>query len=339
MIIKCAHYSLLSYNTFGIDVKADLFYEYSSVGELKAILSEAPVLSQPFLHIGAGSNLLFVADYKGIIFHSNIKGIEVTEETEDDVKIRVGAGVVWDDFVDYCVERGWSGAENLSLIPGEVGASAVQNIGAYGAEAQDLIDEVEAVEVESGKDCVFTNADCCFAYRQSIFKCQAKDKYFVTYVTYKLSKHAEYNLEYGNISAELERYETVNLLNIRKAIIAVREAKLPDPKVEGNAGSFFMNPMIPRSQYEALLRTFPDMPHYDVNEALVKIPAAWMIDRCGWKGQKMGNAGVHDKQALVIVNKGGATGEEIIKMSQAIRTSVKDKFGIDIHPEVNFIGG
>lgn len=339
MITKRPHQSLLAYNTFGIDVKAALLVEYTSVEDLKQLLAEKATLPHPLLSVGGGSNLLFIEDFAGTVLHSAIKGMEVVDESEDYVKVRAGAGEVWDDFVAFCVERGWYGAENLSYIPGEVGASAVQNIGAYGAEAKDIVDCVETVEVETGRDKVFSNADCRFAYRQSVFKNELKGKYVVTYVTYRLSKAAVFNLEYGNIRTELQRYPEVNLCNIRQAIIAIREAKLPDPKVEGNGGSFFMNPVIPRLQYEELKRTYGDMPCYELDKDRVKVPAAWMIDRCGWKGRRMGHAGVHDKQALVLVNKGGATGDEIVRLSQAIQSSVKETFGITIYPEVNFIGG
>lgn len=338
MIKEHAQYSLLPYNTFGIDVKAETFLEYSSVEELKSVLSRKELFSKPYFHIGGGSNLLFVSDFNGTILHSAIKGMEVVEDTEDYVRIRIGAGEVWDDVVAFCVEHGWPGMENLSFIPGEVGATAVQNIGAYGAEAKDVIDEVETVEIETRQERTFTNEECRFSYRQSIFKNELKGKYIVTYVIYRLDKHASYNLEYGNIKSELDKAGEVSLKSIRETIIAVRRAKLPDPEEEGNAGSFFMNPIVPRKQFESICEAYSEVPHYEVDEAWVKIPAAWMIDRCGWKGRRLGNAGVHDKQALVLVNKGGATGKEIIDLSQAIRNSVKEKFGVDIYPEVNFIG-
>ncbi|MEG2514249.1 MAG: FAD-binding protein, partial [Bacteroidaceae bacterium] len=235
MITEHTQYSLLAHNTFGIDVKANYFFEYSSVEELKQLLSRKEILEGEYLHIGGGSNLLFTADYQGSILHSQIKGMEVTNQTEDWVEIRVGAGVSWDDFVAYCVANNWAGAENLSLIPGEVGASAVQNIGAYGAEAKDIISLVETVEIASLENKTFTNADCHFSYRQSIFKNELKGKQVVTFVTYRLSKQASFQIEYGNIKAELENYQEINLSTIRQAIISIRESKLPDPKVEGNA--------------------------------------------------------------------------------------------------------
>lgn len=331
-------YSLLSHNTFGMDIKASLFIEYTSVEELKEILRRYPLEEGCWLHIGGGSNLLFKGDYPGIILHSAIKGYEILKENEQEVIVRVGAGEVWDDFVAYSVEKGWYGAENLSLIPGEVGASAVQNIGAYGMEAKDLIVNVETVEVATGEERIFTNAECAYAYRESAFKLSLKGKYIITKVSYRLKKTPCYHLDYGNVRAELEKSGiALTLSNVREVIIKIREGKLPDPKVQGNAGSFFMNPIISRVQFEALLAEYPQMPHYEMDAERVKIPAAWMIDQCGWKGKRLGNAGVHDKQALVLVNAGGATGEEVIRLSEAIQKSVFDKFGIRISPEVNFI--
>lgn len=335
---KYNNHSLLPYHTFGMDVKTSVFIEYTSVDELKQILQQENLSEKKWLHIGGGSNLLFTGDYEGVILHSAIKGTEIVHEDDESVHVRVGAGEVWDDFVAYAVNQGWYGAENLSLIPGEVGASAVQNIGAYGMEAKDLIVKVEALDVTTGNDSVFTNTECRYAYRESIFKKEWKGRYIITYVTYRLSKTPQFHLEYGNVKGELEKQGCeLTLKNVRDVIIRIREAKLPDPKVQGNAGSFFMNPVIPRMQYESLLAKYPEMPHYKVDEEWVKVPAAWMIDRCGWKGKRMGNAGVHDKQALVLVNCGGATGQEIITLSQHIQQSVYESFGIAIVPEVNFI--
>lgn len=331
-------HSLLSHNTFGMDVKASLFIEYASVEELKRVLRDYLPKERDWLHIGGGSNLLFTADFQGVVLHSGIKGYEVLEENDEEVIVRAGAGEVWDDFVAYTVARGWYGAENLSLIPGEVGASAVQNIGAYGVEAKDLIVRVETIEVATGKDRIFENEECGYAYRESVFKSLLKRQYVVTKVCYRLRKTPSYHLDYGNVRAELERQGCeLTLEHVREGIIRIREGKLPDPKVQGNAGSFFMNPIVPREQFEALLAQYPQMPHYVVDDERVKIPAAWMIDRCGWKGKRLGRAGVHDKQALVLVNLGGATGEEVIRLSEEIRKSVLEKFGVGISPEVNFI--
>lgn len=330
-------YSLLPHNTFGMDVKASVFIEYASVEELKEVLS-LYVKDNQWLHIGKGSNLLFTGDFSGIILHSAIKGYEVIHEDTNEVVVRVGAGEVWDDFVAMTVENEWYGAENLSLIPGEVGASAVQNIGAYGVEAKDLIVGVEAIEVSTGKESIFKNEECGYAYRESVFKSSLKLQYLVTHVSYRLKKTPCYHLDYGNIGLELEKQKVrLTLANVRQAIISIREAKLPDPKLQGNAGSFFMNPVISREHFEALLVDYPLMPHYEVDAESIKIPAAWMIDQCGLKGKRLGRAGVHDKQALVLVNLGGAVGAEVIALSEAIQKSVYEKFGINILPEVNFI--
>lgn len=328
-------YSLLSYNTFGIDVSADRFLEYASSEELKSQIMQGAVTT-PFLHIGGGSNLLFTKDYEGLILHSRIGGIEVTEENERSVSVRVGAGVVWDDFVAYSVEHGWYGAENLSLIPGEVGASAVQNIGAYGVEVKDLITAVETVNIR-GEERVYSVEECGYAYRDSIFKRPENKSVFVTYVRFRLSKEEHYTLDYGTIRQELERYPALTLPVVREIIIDIRKSKLPDPKVAGNAGSFFMNPIVPKEKLEALQRDYPRIPFYELPDGRVKIPAGWMIDQCGWKGKSLGPAAVHDKQALVLVNRGGAKGSDIIALSDAVRASVREKFGIDIHPEVNFV--
>ncbi len=331
--------SLLPYNTFGMDVKASRFVEYASVEELRGLWNAEREAVARALHIGGGSNLLFASDYEGLILHSAIKGYTVVKETEEEVEVRVGAGEVWDDFVAYTVANGWYGAENLSLIPGEVGASAVQNIGAYGVEAKDLIVSVDTFGLETGEERRFMREECRYAYRESVFKQELKGKYAVTFVTYRLKKHPVFHLEYGNIRAELEKQGCqVDLENVRRIIIAIRQAKLPDPKVLGNAGSFFMNPVVPKMQFEALLAQYPDMPHYPVDEAHVKIPAGWMIDRCGWKGKRVGHAGVHEKQALVLVNCGGATGKEVMHLAEEIVASVRERFGVTIWPEVNYIG-
>ena len=331
--------SLLPYNTFGMDVKASRFVEYASVEELRGLWNVEREAVARALHIGGGSNLLFASDYEGLILHSAIKGYTVVKETEEEVEVRVGAGEVWDDFVAYTVANGWYGAENLSLIPGEVGASAVQTIGAYGVEAKDLIVSVDTFGLETGEERRFMQEECRYAYRESVFKQELKGKYAVTFVTYRLKKHPVFHLEYGNIRAELEKQGCqVDLENVRRIIIAIRQAKLPDPKVLGNAGSFFMNPVVPKMQFEALLAQYPDMPHYPVDDAHVKIPAGWMIDRCGWKGKRVGHAGVHEKQALVLVNCGRATGKEVMHLAEEIVASVRERFGVTIRPEVNYIG-
>lgn len=331
------NYPILRYNTFGMDVKTSCFVEYSSVSELQSFLS-AKEYSLPLLHIGGGSNLLFLSDFKGTILHSAIKGIDITEESDEWIDIKVGAGEVWDDFVSYTVSKGFYGAENLSIIPGEVGASAVQNIGAYGVEAKDIILTVHTVRISDSSERVFSNEECRYSYRNSIFKGEMKGQYIVTHVTFRLRKSPVFHLSYGNISSELEKRNlSPSLSNIRDIIIEVRRSKLPEPEEFGNAGSFFMNPMVSMQKFKQLESEFPDIPHYPVDENTVKIPAGWMIDRCGWKGRNIGPAGVYHKQALVLVNLGGATGKDISCLADEIIKSVYEKFGVDIHPEVNYI--
>ena len=331
-------YSLLPHNTFRMDVKAARFMEYSSEEELTAFLASGG-LTSPYLHIGGGSNLLFLSDYPGLVLHSSVKGVETVAETDEWVELRVGSGMVWDDFVAYTVEKGFYGAENLSLIPGEVGASAVQNIGAYGVEAKDLVVSVDAVEAATGKKRRFTREECRYAYRDSIFKKELKGRYFVTYVTYRLSKLPVFHLDYGNVRAELEKDGMEpTLANVRRVIAAIRSNKLPDPKVTGNAGSFFMNPVVSQEQFDRLQAEYSEMPSYRLDGNRVKIPAGWLIERCGWKGKALGPAAVHDRQALVLVNRGGATGRDVLRLADEVARSVKERFGIEISPEVNLIG-
>lgn len=328
-------YSLLGHNTFGIAAIASRYAEYESVSELKQFIASG-ALTEPYLHIGQGSNLLFTRNYSGVILHSCIKGKKVMYETDDDIVVRVGGGEVWDEWVAYCVEHEWYGAENLSLIPGEVGAGAVQNIGAYGVEVKDIIQCIETVDVK-GEDCIFTNPQCQYGYRQSIFKHPDMKRYFVTYVTFRLKKKACFHLDYGSIRTELEKYASLNLTNVRQAIISIRSNKLPDPQIMGNAGSFFMNPVISRKKFEQIQKSYPHIPFYEIDAFNIKVPAGWMIEQCGWKGKSLGPVGVYDKQALILVNKGGAMGKDVVALSNAIRQSVLTKFNIDIQPEVNFI--
>ncbi len=339
--------SLLAHNTFGIDARCRRFVEFTSVDELQQLVTSLTAADMPLLIVGEGSNLLPTHDFEGTVLHSAIMGREIVdaqsigaEANADDVFLRCGSGETWDEVVAFCVNNGWHGAENLSLIPGEVGASAVQNIGAYGAEAKDLIYKVEAVEIATGKKVEFSNADCQYAYRQSRFKHEWKNRYVVTYVTYRLSRTFTPDLDYGNIRHALEAKGIAGVPTaeqLRQTIIEIRQAKLPDPKVMGNAGSFFMNPIVSRAVYERLAAQYAGMPHYVVDDEHIKIPAGWMIEQCGWKGRSLGRAGVHDKQALVLVNRGGATGSEVVALYQQIIKDVKAKFGIEIHPEVNVI--
>lgn len=332
-MIDLQDYSLLHHNTFGIDAKCQRFIEYTSEAEAQQVAKMLTQDDYPILIIGSGSNLLLTSDYDGMVIHSGINFIEQVDEEH----VRCGSGFEWDAVVDYCVTHQLYGAENLSIIPGEVGASAIQNIGAYGAEAKDFITEVEAVEIATGKICRFTNSECEYSYRQSKFKHEWKDKYLITAVTYRFSKTYCPKLDYGNIRVALTEKGIAEPtpLELRNVIIDIRNAKLPDPKVLGNAGSFFMNPIVEKAKYDALAAQYERMPHYTINETQEKIPAGWLIEQCGWKGKALGNAAVHDKQALVLVNRGGATGEEVVALCKAIQHDVKEKFGIEIYPEVN----
>lgn len=331
-------FNLKEHNTFGIDVKCRRFIEFESVDELLQIVNSLTDADKPLMVLGGGSNMLFTADYEGTVLHSAIKG-HVAVQTDEGIMLRCGSGEVWDDIVSLCVSNRMYGAENLSLIPGDVGASAVQNIGAYGAEAKDIILKVEAVDLQTGKMCEFTNEECEYAYRKSKFKGEWRNRFVITYVTYKLSEVFCPCLDYGNIRAELEKrnIKVPTAEQLRNVIIDIRNEKLPDPKVEGNAGSFFMNPVVPKAKYEELVARFGNVPHYSVDDNNEKIPAGWMIDQCGWKGKSLGKAGVHSRQALVLVNRGGAEGRDIVALCDAIKRDVKDKFGIDIVPEVNII--
>ena len=327
-------YSLKGHNTFGIDARCRRFLEYETVEEAVEIAEILGREHSPYIIIGGGSNLLLTGDFDGIVVHSALKGYRIECN-----RMVCGSGMTWDDVVQVSLDNGLYGAENLSLIPGDVGASAVQNIGAYGAEAKDVILSVDAVEIPTGRQCVIGRDECAFGYRQSRFKDDWKNRYLITRVTYEFSTTFIPRLDYGNIRAELERQgiSTPTPQQLRQTIIDIRREKLPDPEVTGNAGSFFMNPVVSREKFERLLVQYPDMPHYHIDAEHEKIPAGWLIDQCGWKGRSLGRAGVHPKQALVLVNLGGATGQEIVALCDAIRHDVGQLFGIDIHPEVNII--
>ena len=329
--------SLKKYNTFGIDVKSRFFVECSSVNELSDFLNIYHKQQLPLMVLGGGSNVLFTKDFDGYILRPFIKGIEVIEETSEDIKVRVGAGEDWDEFVGYCVERNWGGIENLSLIPGNVGTSPIQNIGAYGVEVKDVITEVETLEITTLNTHCFNNSECNFAYRNSIFKIDLKGKHIISYVTFNLKKQPVFKLDYGNLEKELESCNEINLKNIRQAVINIRNSKLPDPEEIGNSGSFFKNPVIESLKADKLKKQFVDMPSYIHGEGLIKLPAGWLIEKAGWKGKRIGDAGVHENQALVLVNYGKATGAEIHQLAKKIQKSVKEKFDIDLEMEVNII--
>ena len=329
------NYSLLAHNTFGIDATAKRFVDFETEEELVAFLDGG--FDGRSLVVGGGSNLLFASDFDGTVFHSSIKGVEIVESNDDDVVLRVGSGVDWDSFVAYTVEQGWSGLENLSLIPGEVGASAVQNVGAYGVEAGDLIEKVEAIAIKNAEKRLFTKEECRFAYRYSIFKAEEKGCNIITYVTYRLKKNATYKLSYGNLRECVELLGGETLANVRKAVCDIRRAKLPDPSEIGSAGSFFMNPVVDAAVAENLKAEYPEMPQYVLPCGDVKLSAGWLIDKCGWKETPHEKVGVYRHQALVVINRGGAKGSDVLSFAAAVVSSVREKFGVMLNMEVNVI--
>jgi UDP-N-acetylmuramate dehydrogenase len=339
MVNHYKSYSLKNHNTFGMEVIADDFYEYSTIEDLELILNQEDLKNKRILNIGSGSNLLFLSDFKGMVLHSKILGINIEEVINETVIVSAGAGVIWDDFVEWSVEHSFGGAENLSLIPGTVGASAVQNIGAYGVELKDIFYKVEGKYIENGDNFTFFLSDCNFDYRYSIFKGPLKDKFVITRLFLKLTKKPVFNLEYGTIKGELEKQKcSLSLQNIRNTIISTRKQKLPDPQIIGNAGSFFKNPVVLYPKFFELIKKYPEMPFYEVyKDNCCKISAGWLIEQTGWKGKQLGRAGVHENQALVLVNLGGATGNDIMALASNIENDVMQKFGIMLEKEVNVI--
>lgn len=337
--------SLRPFNTFGIDVLARYFIEIHSVEDFLGVLTDKKLSGEKKLVLGGGSNILFTKNFDGLVIHNSIPGISVVSETETEVIVKANAGEVWHQFVLWCIARNYAGIENLSLIPGFVGAAPMQNIGAYGVEIKDVFHELEAVEISSGKKVIFRLNDCNFGYRESVFKNKYKDKFLITSLSLKLTKlsspHAlyRYKTDYGDIKATLSDMNAFDLSikAVSDAVIKIRSSKLPDPKELGNAGSFFKNPSIPQKQYEELVGKNPVMPSYAQKDGTVKIPAGWLIEQCGWKGKVVGHTGSHKRQALVLVNYGNATGDEIWQLALDIQKSVRDKFGIEIQPEVNVV--
>ncbi|MFN4146995.1 MAG: UDP-N-acetylmuramate dehydrogenase [Runella sp.] len=339
MLTIQSYVSLKPYNTFGIEATARYFVEIDNEQDIQTLYQLPDFQNLPLLILGGGSNLLFTQDFGGWVVKINIKGIEILKEDQQHVWVRVGAGENWHEFVMYCVERQWAGLENLSLIPGTVGAAPMQNIGAYGVEIKDTFDHLEAIEIATGQQHRFDNATCRFGYRDSIFKQEAKGKYIITNVCFKLNKVPVFNTSYGDIQRTLDQMgiKKLSIEAISEAVVRIRRSKLPDPAEIGNAGSFFKNPEIPRSQFEQLQMQYPDIPHYPVSASTVKVPAGWLIEQCGWKGKRTGNVGVHTRQALVLVNYGGGRGLEIKQLAEKIQASVQDKFGIHLHTEVNIV--
>ena len=327
--------SLKPYNTFGIDVKAASFASFDSIEELSTLLPS--IKTHETLISGGGSNMLFTKDFEGLFVRNCIKGIKEIERTETHVVIEAGAGEVWHDFVMYCVDRGYGGLENLSLIPGCVGASPMQNIGAYGVEIKDTFAYLDAVEISTGEVKRFHLADCAFGYRESVFKRELKNQYVICNVAFTLSLHPTMNTSYGVIEAELQHMgiTTPQIKDVSKAVIRIRQSKLPDPKLLGNAGSFFKNPVVSDEVLKSIQSTYERVPSYPAGEGHVKLAAGWLIEQAGWKGKRFGNVGVHELQALVLVNYGGGTGKEIYELSQCIIEDIQEKFGVRLEREVN----
>ena len=338
MPIAISHnYSLREHNTFGLEAKARQFIDYYSVEELVEILPALRDSGEPILHIGGGSNLLFTRDFEGTILHSCIKFIEEVSRDGLEVVVRVGSGVKWDDFCAEMARRNYYGSENLSYIPGEVGASAIQNIGAYGVEVESIIQQVETIEVSSGEPRVFDNSECEYGYRDSIFKNRLQGKYIVTAVVYRLSTVPVVHLDYGPLQQLRSHEGAPTAQEVRDAVIAIRQSKLPEPSELGSAGSFFKNPVVPVEVFRQIAASYTDVPHYVVSEDEIKIPAAWLIDQCGWKGKRHGGAAVYEKQPLILVNEDHATPADIMELATLIEQSVMEKFNIQLSPEVNYI--
>lgn len=328
--------SLQAYNTFGIDVLAREFIEINSVASLQQLVAKR----KEFFVLSGGSNVLLTRNFEGLVVYLNTKGIEVVFENQTHVEVQVQAGENWHDFVLWCLDKDYGGLENLSLIPGNVGTSPIQNIGAYGVEVKDLITQVTVLDIASNKLRTFSNAQCQFGYRNSVFKNDLKGTHIVTAVTFRLTKKShQLNTSYGAIETALQQMgvATPTISDISKAVIAIRSAKLPDPKQIGNSGSFFKNPVIPMAQFEELIKLYPNMPSYPVSKALIKVPAGWLIEQAGFKGKRLGDAGVHEKQALVLVNYGNAKGDEIYQLALTIQKEIARKYGIALEMEVNVI--
>ncbi len=338
MIRFLENHSLKSHNTFGIEAKAKFYFEYTEPQDLEEFLeANESWRDEKIIVIGEGSNILFLNDFDGLVIHPKVPGMSSVYEDRQNEWIEVGAGEVWDEFVQYAVEYQLGGVENLSLIPGMVGAAPVQNIGAYGQEVCAVIEKVKGFDLEKGKAVEYNAGECKFAYRNSVFKSYLKNKYIINSVIFKLDKFPAFNLKYGDLEKIVNKKGEVDLQNIRKAVIEIRESKLPNVKELGNAGSFFKNPVIGKQLAEKLVQDYPQIPVYPSQDGTVKLAAGWLIEQAGWKGKRKGDAGVHEKQALVLVNHGSANGMEIFALSEEIKTSVFQKFGVVLEREVNCI--
>lgn len=331
--------SLKPFNTFGIDVNAKYFIEIFSEIDLILLLKSDIFNTHSHLILGGGSNVLLTNHIEGLVIKISIKKNEILIDDANYNYVKSGSGVLWHDFVLFCLENNLSGVENLSLIPGTVGAAPMQNIGAYGVELKDVFQSLEALEIETSKITTFSGSDCEFGYRESVFKNKYKNKYIIISVTFKLPKKTNYNISYGAIKDEIQKFENkeINAKNISLAVINIRKSKLPDPKILGNSGSFFKNPEIKQKDFEVLKAKYPLIPHYPAGNNQIKLAAGWLIEQCGWKGKKVGNTGSHKDQALVLVNYGNASGIEIWNLAMDIQKSVLEKFNINITPEVNII--
>ncbi|HEX2608052.1 MAG TPA: UDP-N-acetylmuramate dehydrogenase [Flavisolibacter sp.] len=330
--------SLQPFHTFGIDVKAKAFARFTTIQEMQELLEDPAMLtSAQQLILGGGSNILLTQDFDGFVLKNELPGLQVVGETADHIFVKAGAGVNWHQFVLFCVDNGFAGTENLSLIPGNVGASPMQNIGAYGVEVKDIFHELEAYHIKDKSFEIFDHQACAFGYRESAFKRKWKGQFIITSVTFRLDKKPVYHISYGAIQEKLDemKISALSIKAISDAVIAIRNSKLPDPKIIGNAGSFFKNPQVTLVKYEELVLSYPRIPAYPVDALHKKVPAGWLIEQCGWKGYRKGDAGCYDKQALVLVNYGKASGAEIYELSEAIIGSVKDTFGIELEREVN----
>jgi UDP-N-acetylmuramate dehydrogenase len=333
------NYPLLKLNTFAVDVKAKYFISINTVNELIELTKTKVFKDLQLLILGGGSNILFTKDFDGLVILNNIKGKEIIDQTQESIFLKIGAGENWHELVMYTVDNGWGGIENLSLIPGNTGTAPMQNIGAYGVEIKETFVELEALEISSGKIVKFNNSDCEFGYRESVFKNKMKNQYIILNITLELKKNPVLNINYGDVKAILESQNIINpsIKEVSNTIISIRQSKLPDPKIIGNSGSFFKNPIVSLNQLEFIKKKYPNVVNYKINENEFKIAAGWMIERAGWKGKKFNNYGVHEKQALVLVNYGLANGMEIFNLSEEIILDIKDKFGITLEREVNII--
>lgn len=331
--------SLQPYNSFGIDVQAARFVAFDSQEFLQEILQTEIRKNQPLLVLGGGSNVLFTRDFEGLLLKNNIPGIELVQEDEEYFFVKVGAGVVWHQFVEYCLTNNMAGAENLALIPGSVGASPMQNIGAYGVELKDIFHELEAWHIRDVEPVTFAHGDCAFGYRDSVFKNKYRNEFIITSVQFRLRKNPVFHIEYGAIRQKLEEMQVqeLSIRAIADAVMQIRRSKLPDPKQIGNAGSFFKNPELEPEQFETLHKRYSDVSGYTLDSGKIKIAAGWLIEKAGWKGFREGDAGCHQKQALVLVNYGQATGKQIFELSQKIQQDVYEKFGVQLEREVNII--